>query len=290
MKTGRIVAATAVVAAVGVVGPIASAATPKPGTDTTTNWAGYTVVDSAATPVSFTFATATWKQPALTCGAGASRTAIWVGLGGATGSQDLEQLGTDSDCAAGKAQYAAFYDVVPNPGGVVKRFPIRAGDILAVTVSTAQGGADVRFRMENVTRKLVFSGSLPVPPGERHSAEWIVEAPSGCNNVACEQADLANFGTVSFTKVATVGNGHSGTILDPRWHATADSLRPALSQIVDTGLSHGAAPEALAGNGSSFEVEWLSHTAIVTHRTNPKPPAAKPAPYIAGPREASAGS
>jgi hypothetical protein len=240
----------------------ASAAAPTPGTDISENWAGYTVADSAAAPVAFTRATATWKEPKLTCRAGASRSSVWVGLGGVNpDSGELEQLGTNANCVSGKPQYNAFYDVIPNPGVTVARFPVKAGDVIVVTLTSEQGGAKAGFTMKDLTTKLGFRGTLSVDPGARRSAEWIVEAPSGCNDAGCEQADLANFGTVSFSKVGVTGNGHAGTVLDPRWHATAESLRPALSQIEATGLSHGAVPVKLAPSGSSFEVEWRKRTA-----------------------------
>ena len=278
-----------IAAFVGAAASSAAAAVPKPATDTSSNWAGYTLTDTPTTPVAFTRATATWKQPALTCGAGAARSAIWVGLGGVdTTSGALAQLGTNGNCGSGKAQYNAFYDVIPDPGVILKRFPIKAGDIIPATVSTAQGGAVAQFRIENLTSKLGVKGSVPVSPGERHSAEWIIEAPAGCNAAGCEQADLANFGAVSFSKVATVGNGHSGTVLDRRWRATAISMRPPLSQIAATGLSHGAVPAALAADGGSFKVEWRAHTAIVTPPAANKPATAKPKhPYIAGLRSSS---
>jgi hypothetical protein len=288
VKTVRIAAAIVVAAAVSAVGSSAASAAPMPATDTSTNWAGYTLTDTAAKAVAFTRATATWKEPALTCGSGAPRSAMWVGLGGVNpDSGELEQLGTNGNCASGKAQYSAFYDVIPNPGVIVKRFPVKAGDVITATISSAKGGTVAQFRMENLTTKLGFSGTVPVDPGARRSAEWIVEAPEGCNNAGCQQADLANFGLVSFTKLAIVGNGHSGTILDSRWHATAVALIPPHAQILATGLSHGAVPEALAANGSSFTIAWRSHTAAVTPppaTQQPANPKAGGGPYIAAPR------
>jgi hypothetical protein len=284
VRGARLVAVISVVAAA--LAGHAGAATPTVATDTSTNWAGYTLTDTATAPVSFTRATATWRQPALTCGAGASRSAIWVGLGGVNpDSGELEQLGTNGNCTAGKPQYSAFYDVIPNPGSIVKRFPVRAGDIITATVSTEKGGGLTKFRMVNLTSKLGVAGTLPVDPGERRSAEWIVEAPEGCNNTACAQADLANFGSVSFTKVATVGNGHTGTILDPRWQTTAESLRPPLAQIAATGLSHGAVPTPPSAGGSAFKVDWRGQTAAAILPPPQRPTVKKkPSPYIAGPR------
>jgi peptidase A4-like protein len=288
VKSVRIVAAIGLVAAVGAPAPCASTLAPKPATDTSTNWAGYTIADTGATPVSFTQVTATWKQPALSCGAGAAGSAVWVGLGGANaGAGGLVQIGTNANCNAGKSRYFAFYEVTPAPGVGVKNFGINAGDTIIVAVVFGKGNV-VGFRMENLTRNLAFAIGVPASPVARRSAEWIIEAPAACRGSVCGQADLANFGSVSFTKAAAVGSGHVGTILDRNWHATAVTLTPPHSQVAVTGLSHGAAPTALATDGSSFRVVWRSHV------TTPLVPAPKPvsknpgSQYIAGPRAPAA--
>jgi Peptidase A4 family len=286
VNLGRIAAAVAVTAAVGAAAPLAGAGARKPATDISENWAGYTVADTAAKPVVFTKVTATWQQPVLTCGAGDSRSAIWVGLGGVNpDSGELDQLGTNASCTAGKPQYNAFYDLIPDPGAIVKRFAIRAGDVITATVTTDKAGTVARFRMENLTSKIGFAGAIPVQPGARRSAEWIIEAPEGCDGALCGQADLANFGSVAFTKVSAIGNGAVGTILDPSWHATAESLTPPRAQISATGLSHGAVPRALAADGGSFKVVWRAHTVPVAPPDSKPAPVKKPpsVPYVAGP-------
>jgi hypothetical protein len=269
----------AVAAALGASASSARTPAPKPATDVSTNWSGYSVTEPAGKPVSFTRATATWKQPRATCGTGDGRAAIWVGLGGAgSSSSGLAQIGTTADCRSGKPGYTAFYEVTPSPAVFVERFTIGAGDTITATVSIAAG--TVSFRIDNLTNRLRFTGSLPATAADHRSAEWIVEAPAGCTGAACGQASLANFGSVSFTKVAVVGNGHAGTLLDPKWHTTAISLTPSRRQIASTGLSHGAVPKALAADGSSFTIVWRSQTAPAAEPT-PNPVAAKPGPYIA---------
>ena len=189
-----------------------------------------------------------------------TRSSIWVGIGGVVPLDgNLEQIGTTAGCHNGKSQHSAFYEVIPNPGVSVDKFPVQAGDTITVTVSVEQTNA-IRLRIQNRTRHKDSSVVVSVPGAARHSAEWIIEAPAACRGNACGQADLANFGSVTLSNVGVVGDGHTGTLIDPKWHATVVSLTPPRDQIAATGRSYGAAPQTMVSNGSGFTVAWREHS------------------------------
>src|SRR5580700_9436739 len=71
--------------------------------ETGISWSGYVVksanLGSPAPPTTFTFVTAIWKQPVVTCPVANARVAFWVGLDG-DGTPTVEQAGTVVTCSA----------------------------------------------------------------------------------------------------------------------------------------------------------------------------------------------
>jgi len=249
--------------------------------EVSSNWSGYvtTGLGSTSTTASdttqFKRVTATWKQPAATCaGTGrSSASAIWVGLGGySTRSTALEQTGTSADCSpSGNATYYAWYELVPDPSITVKNLKINPGD--TITASVVITGNQVLLWLKNRTRNVVFSKKVTLASPDVTSAEWIAEAPSECSvNGYCRQIPLANFGSVTFTKVAALASiddlgDQGGTISSTLWQATPIQLVPRPTQrffgdLVDrpdaTTGSAGATPANLSSDGGSFTVNWVA--------------------------------
>jgi hypothetical protein len=240
------------------------------GIDTSSNWSGYAItgVGSTAnvvtTSMSFTDVTGTWTQPAATCTPGSSTSAaIWVGLGGYTvGSGSLEQTGTSADCdVSGKATYYAWYELVP-AGSVTLKLKVFPGDTL--TSSVLIKGTDVLVQVKNRTRHTVFTKHLAMASPDLTSAEWIAEAPSECSVTGfCRTVALTNFGSVTFSKVAALGNGAGGTLNGPGWEATPIQLVPQARRVFgdvngSTSSTAGATPASPSTDGSSFAVNWLA--------------------------------
>ena len=279
------VAATAAIVSGGTpAGPVRvnGAAAVRDTMEVSSNWAGYvsTGLGSTATTASpttqFKRVTATWKQPAATCtGNGtATASALWVGLGGySTRSTALEQTGVSADCSAsGKASYYAWYELVPDPSITVKNLKINPGDV--ITASVVVDGNEVLLWLKNRTRNAVFSKRVTLASPDLTSAEWIAEAPSECtSNGYCRQIPLANFGAVTFTKVAALAsiNGlgdQGGTISSPLWQSTPVQLVPrgtqrffgdAVERPDATTGSAGATPAAPTADGGSFSVSWVAN-------------------------------
>jgi hypothetical protein len=231
--------------------------------------------------VSFTSVTGTWTEPRVACAsgdAGASST-VWIGLGGYTGANELEQAGTDANCnALGKPTYYAWFEVVPYPAYPIK-LRVSPGDTIAASVNILP--RDIELQVKNRTRGWTFTRriSWPFVP-DTTSAEWIVEAPARCIRYSCKQAPLANFGSVTMTKIAAIGNASPGTLADPAWTASPIQLvaGPSRSHSISEGTpddtaqlttgapepagasipAAGAAPGPASADGTAFTVFWLS--------------------------------
>jgi Peptidase A4 family len=221
------------------------------GTETSSNWAGYAVTHRKP----FASVTGRWVQPAAACSAvDSTYSAFWVGLGGfARKSFAVEQTGTLANCSGGSAYYTAWYELYPKPP-VMVRIAVRPGDLLSATVSVAK--KTVVVRLKDVTTGKRFTKKLRMNRPDRGSAEWVAEAPSGCDLTGnCSTLPLTNFGTVSFSHASATVKGHKGRISDPVWSATTIELHSDDPTHPSTAGAN-AIPGALGPDGGSFAVTW----------------------------------
>jgi hypothetical protein len=252
-------------------------------TDVASNWAGYVATGLDSTAVSpgtttvFRNATATWRQRAGVCPAGSrAASSIWVGLGGySETSMAIEQTGTSADCrSGGKPLYYAWWELYPEPSVTIKSMKIAPGDL--ITASVLVTGNEVLMQVKNRTRKSVFTKRVTVARPDLSSAEWIAEAPLECfSDGNCRSVPLANFGSVTFTKVAALATipglgDQGGTISSPLWRAVPIRLVPVASgryfgDVDDapgsSGSTAGARSLGLSADGSSFRVKWVPNAA-----------------------------
>lgn len=220
-------------------------------TETSSNWAGYAVTHRKP----FASVTGRWVQPAAACGAvDSTYSAFWVGLGGfADKSFAVEQTGTLANCSGGSAYYTAWYELYPKPP-VMVRIAVRPGDLLSATVSVAK--KTVLIRLKDVTTGKLFTKKLRMKRPDLGSAEWVAEAPSGCDLTGnCSTLPLTNFGTVSFSHSSATVKGHKGRISDPVWSATTIELHSDDPTHPSTAGAN-AIPGALGPDGGSFAVTW----------------------------------
>jgi hypothetical protein len=196
------------------------------------NWAGYAVTGAAG---SFTSVSASWAQPAVTCGATDTFSAFWAGLDG-DGTQTVEQTGTEADCSGGTATYQGWYEVFPN-APVFYDSPVQPGDAMSASV-TSDGNDVFTLTLSDTTQGWTQTTQQTSDGAQLGSAEVIAEAPSE-NTVL----PLADFGAVNFTN-ATVDNAPIG----------AEST---LSELVMQSASGAdlATPSALTGD-NAFSVTW----------------------------------
>ncbi len=258
--------AATVACALGVV-PAASASTDVQ-TASSANWAGYVVGGSSAS-TSYKSVSGSWVAPTAKCTSGQGFSSFWVGLGGSgsssSGSEALEQAGTEADCNAnGTATYSAWYELVPS-APVKVDMAVSPGD--HITSKVTVDGSSVTINLTNSTTGGSFSKTLQMSNPDVSSAEWIAEAPSTCQQGVsnCSPLTLADFGTVQFSGAsATTTDGHTGTISDSDWQTAAVTLSPSASQggfggqftSYGDSSSAGATPSSLSSDGSSFSVAY----------------------------------
>jgi len=223
------------------------------GTETSSNWAGYAVTHRKP----FTSVTGKWVQPTATCAdLSATYSAFWVGLGGfSANSFAVEQTGTLANCSDGSPSYTAWYELYPRPP-VMLRTAVRPGDTLSATVSVSK--KTVVIRLKNVTTGRLFTKRLHMNRPDVGSAEWVAEAPSGCDYTGnCSTLPLTNFGTVAFSHGTATIKGHKGRISDPVWSETTIELHGDLNDPNNPSQAGAnAIPRALGPDGGSFAIDW----------------------------------
>lgn len=205
------------------------------------NWAGYVETASTTTDVS-----GTWNEPQASCTGKKYRySAFWVGMDGFS-SNSVEQIGTDSDCDGKDGpSYYAWYEMYPaNPVYLdTSSYPVSPGDSLTGQVS----GSGTTFTVTLTdSGKWNYQAVVDVPSAPAlSSGEWIAEAPSLCSARRCKIAQLADFGTVSFSNAEADGKAISAY--------PYDSLDIGRKRHLDASTS------ALNAGGNAFSVTW-SHS------------------------------
>src|SRR5262249_35339858 len=144
----------------------------------------------------------------------------------------------------------------------LKVFP---GDKITATVLVK--GTDVLVQVKNRTRHTSFTRHLPMQNPDLTSAEWITEAPSECTATGlCRTVPLTNFGSVTFSKIATLGTGRGGRLSGPGGESPPIPLvppaRPFFGDVnAPASSTAGASPTSLSGDGSAFTVNWVANAA-----------------------------
>lgn len=160
---------------------------------TSTNWSGYAAASGTYNSVS-----ATWVQPAVTCGSGSQYSSFWVGLDGYS-SNSVEQDGTDSDCSNGTPQYYGWYEMYPHPSFSFGS-SVSPGDTISASVRFS-GTNSYTLTLADETKGWSTSTTKKLSNAARSSAEVIIEAPYSGGILP-----LADFGTVNFSNSLVDGS------------------------------------------------------------------------------------
>lgn len=163
---------------------------------TSNNWSGGYVGRPAAEPI-MTVA-GEWQVPAVNppmqpSGSlmdGTYLCVVWVGIDGTSGSADVLQAGTGSECVVkgGKfisTRFFAWSEWFANPWVEIVNFPVSAGHRIACTVCAPFGNTHGTALFNNLTTGQTTTIGIDPPAGTSLSgnvAEWIVEDPSTSSN------------------------------------------------------------------------------------------------------------
>ncbi len=214
--------------AVALLLPAAAQATAQ----TSANWAGYVIASRHPRREPFSSVSGTWVVPATSCSAGhQTYSAIWVGLGGYRAkAESLEQAGTEEDCGStGNASYSAWFEILP-AAPVTVHLEVRPGDTVAA--STTVVGHRVKFHIRDLTSGAFYTTTRRASKTDVSTAEWIVEAPSGCStNGLCQPLPLAGVGTVDFDSATARAGKRTMAAGDAAWPDTMlDLEQQSISQ------------------------------------------------------------
>ena len=214
-----------------------------------TNWSGY-----AASGSTYTAVQGKWVEPTATCAPASTTDAFfWVGLDGYSDST-VEQDGTAANCVAGVPQYYAWYEFypaysVPLPAAT---YPVAPGDLILSQVISSGTKFTINISDYGPSNSLkwTYTGASTDTSAEKASAEWIAEAPGICSDNTCTEAQLTDFGSVTFTVSGALSGGKKLPI---------GSLpgNTSITMENDQGTVL-ARPAALTGSGESFTDTWYS--------------------------------
>ena len=172
------------------------------------NWSGYAVTGS------YSSATGHWTVPTVS-GSGNHYSSQWVGIDGFNNS-NLIQTGTEADVVGGRAQYRAWWEILPAAETVISGITVHPGDSFTGSVSKVSGTTWKITLTDNTTGKSFTTNKTY--RGSGSSAEWIEEATQ-VNGVigtpprfttfsfTSSTANGANPNLVSSEKILLVQNG-----------------------------------------------------------------------------------
>lgn len=172
------------------------------------NWAGYVATRGQLSGVG-----ASWVVPTLAATTTLMTDAAWVGMGGSR-SKDLIQAGTHSAVQNGRAQYWAWYELLPDYQKVIS-LAVRGGDRVSVSLTEV---ADDLWLLSFVNET---TGSAHYQALEyrsrKTSVEWIEEMPVVYGRDGNRAyAPLSEFGAVTFEDAYAIVDGKRKSIEDTR--------------------------------------------------------------------------
>jgi len=210
------------------------------------NWAGYAIRPKPGQPINddISDVKAQWTVPTVSCGLSDTFSSTWVGIDG-DGDRTVEQIGIDQDCSSGSPDYYAWFETFPRPSRDIATLAMNPGDVVFAEVKYT-GQNNFMLAISNLNSGQTFTITRPVPAARRRSAEWIVEAPYSGGILP-----LTNFDAIQLSNATATFRGHTGTISDKTWSASAIVMAQTNGTIK-------AQPSGLTADGSGFEVIWHS--------------------------------
>ncbi len=205
------------------------------------NFAGYASRSQGSHATKFTSVAGSWQVPSVKCSNAKQALGIWVGIGGLTNNNDLEQDGIVVQCdQALHPHYFAFFEILP-AAAQTPNLPVNPGDRISASV-TVVGKGVFKFQLHDSTQHWNFAMQGNKSGAHLASAECIVEAVSNLSN---HVLPLANFGTVNVSGCRANGK--------------PINAGPSTVEILMISINTHA-PKAqvsdLSGDGTAFSVRW----------------------------------
>lgn len=152
------------------------------------NWSGYAVSGRSN---AFHRISAKWTVPFVRPSSQSTYSSAWIGIDG-FGNTDLIQVGTGHDFVNGRAQYYAWWEILPDVMTPIPN-PVRPGDRMHAVISKVRGSTWLIY-LRNSSQNWTFRTTKRYN-GPQSSAEWIVEAPQ----VGSAISGMARISTVRFS-------------------------------------------------------------------------------------------
>jgi hypothetical protein len=188
------------------------------GTTFSLNWAGDVAATDLANPAAqVTKAAACWVVPTIQTPPSTADSIAFVGVGGfASGDTALIQAGTRHQMNHGIPTYSAWYEMLPNPIATTN-VDVSPEDQVCVTIEqTNLTPEQWTITIDNQRTVGVDFAQQFTYTSSKLTAEWIVERLSNCvvgpGGVRCHFVNLANFGSVTFTRANATINSVNTTI------------------------------------------------------------------------------
>jgi hypothetical protein len=200
------------------------------------NYAGY-----ASRNGKFTSVAGSWLVPAVRCSHYKQALGIWVGIGGLTHSNDLEQDGIVVECDhALHPQYFAFFEILPAIAQT-PNLPVKPGDRISASVTLVRKGV-FNFQLHDSSQNWSFTRQGKKSGAHLDSADCIVEAVSDTSN---HILPLAKFGTITIS--GCLANGKP---------INADPSTAEIFMFSESAGAFKAQPSDLSAGGTAFSVRW----------------------------------
>jgi Peptidase A4 family len=158
------------------------------------NWSGYAITGNTYNDI-----TGNWNVPAVSATSRNTYSSTWIGIDGYSNS-DLIQTGTEQDYVKGRAQYDAWWEILPAAETVITTMTINPGDQMSSHIHN-NGNGTWTITLNDMTRNETFSTTKSYS-GPGTSAEWIQEAPEINGSIST----LAHYGSTTFDP-GTVNGG-----------------------------------------------------------------------------------
>jgi hypothetical protein len=210
------------------------------------DWGGYVVASDLNFPQpSVTGVNGSWTVPRVNSPPRSSFSAVWIGIGGDFSDTSLIQVGTEQNILGERAEYSAWYEMLPSDSVTIDSLTVSSGDEIIASIYLVNSSADLwRIQIHNANNNESFQIDV-VYSSSMLSAEWILEDPYVNNH----PATLANFSSATFGNCFATLGGKAGSI---------NSYPHIQYTMYDRLNRQQISVSSISSEGTSFTVSYLT--------------------------------